>query len=32
VKNEMEISPSLGGRSVFDDKARSTKNRQMTLF
>jgi uncharacterized protein len=32
MKHEMEISPSLGGRSVFDDKARSTKNRQMTLF
>jgi uncharacterized protein len=32
MKHEMEISPSLGGRSVFDDKARSTKKRQMTLF
>jgi hypothetical protein len=32
VKHEMEISPSLGGRSVFDDKPKSTKNRQMTLF
>ena len=32
VKHEMEISPSLGGRSVFDDKPKSRKNRQMTLF
>ena len=32
VKHEMEISPSLGGRSVFDDNPKSTKNRQMTLF
>jgi uncharacterized protein len=32
VKHELDISPSLEGRSVFDDKPKSTKNRQMTLF
>jgi uncharacterized protein len=32
VKHELEISPSLDGRSVFDDKPVRPRNRQMTLF
>jgi hypothetical protein len=32
IKHEIEISPSLNGRSVFDDKPKRPKHGQMTLF
>ena len=32
VKHEFAISPSLEGRSVYDDKSRRKPNRQMSLF
>ena len=32
VEHELQISPSLGGRSVFDGKLRHFTPRQMTLF
>ena len=32
VQHELAISPSLGGRSVYDDKPKRTTDRQMRLF
>jgi hypothetical protein len=32
VKHEMQISPSLGGRTVFDDRVKAAENKQLRLF